>query len=84
MFLSLIPASMLRLFNARQTVLKALPVDAAIAPLPVAIITLKNRLPSPAVQLFIDCACGVAKTITKTPEFQSVPPRRAPRRKRRA
>jgi DNA-binding transcriptional LysR family regulator len=82
-FLSLIPASMLRLFNARQTVLKALPVDATIAPLPVAIITLKNRLPTPEVQLFIGCAREVAKTITKTPEFRTVPSRRAARNKRR-
>ena len=70
-FLSLIPASMLRLFNARQTVLKALSVDAAIAPLPVAIVTLKNRTPTPEVQLFVDCAREVAKTIMKAPEFHS-------------
>lgn len=69
-FISLIPASMLRLFNARQTVLKALPVDAAIAPLPVAIVTLKNRLLTPEVQLFIDCARTMAKTIMATPEFR--------------
>lgn len=70
-FISLIPASMLRLFNARQPVLKALPVEARIEPLPVAIVTLKNRLPTPEVQLFIDCARRMAKALTKAPEFQT-------------
>jgi DNA-binding transcriptional LysR family regulator len=75
-FVSLIPASMLRLFNARQAVLKALPVDAAFEPLPVAIITRKNQTLSPEAQLFVDCAREIAGTIAKAPEFKQAAPRR--------
>ncbi len=80
-FISLIPASMLRLFNARESVLKALPVDMEFAPLPVAIITRKNQLPSPEARLFIDCARQMAETIIKAPEFKTAAPAR--RRSRR-
>lgn len=69
-FVSLIPASMLRLFNARQTVLKALPVDAVFEPLPVAVIMRQNQTLRPEVRLFIDCAREIAATILKTPEFK--------------
>nr|ART90515.1 hypothetical protein [uncultured bacterium] len=69
-FVSLIPASMLRLFNARQPVLKALPVDAAFASLPVAIVTRKNQLLTPEARLFIDCAREMAGMIVKAPEFR--------------
>lgn len=75
-FISLIPASMLRLFNARQTLLKALPVDAAFPPLPVAIITRKNQLLTPEVGLFIDCARKMAEQIIKAPEFRDPPAKR--------
>jgi DNA-binding transcriptional LysR family regulator len=75
-FISLIPASMLRLFNARQTVLKALPVDAVFEPLPVAIITRKNQTPTPEVRLFLDCAREMADTIIKAREFKNVGARR--------
>jgi DNA-binding transcriptional LysR family regulator len=78
-FVSLIPASMLRLFNAREAVLKALPVDAAFEPLPVAIITRKNQTLSPEAQLFIACARDIAGTIAKAPEFKPAAPRRRPR-----
>ena len=78
-FVSLIPASMLRLFNAREAVLKALPVDAAFEPLPVAIITRKNQTLSPEAQLFIACARDIAGTIAKGPEFKPAAPRRRPR-----
>ena len=71
-FISLIPASMLRLFNARQPVLKALPVDAVFAPLPVAIVTRKNQTPPPEFRLFIECAREMAATIMKAPEFKKV------------
>lgn len=69
-FVSLIPASMLRLFNARQPVLKALPVDATFASLPVAIVTRKNQLLTPEARLFIDCAREMAGMIVKAPEFR--------------
>jgi len=69
-FVSLIPASMLRLFNARQPVLKALAVDAIFGPLPVAIITRKNQALSPEAALFAACAREMAGTIVKAPEFK--------------
>jgi DNA-binding transcriptional LysR family regulator len=78
-FVSLIPASMLRLFNERQTVLKALPVDAVFAPLPVAIITRKNQTLSPEARLFLDCARTMAGTIIKAPEFKQAGARRRTR-----
>lgn len=69
-FLSIIPASMLRLFNARQTVIKALPTDASFAPLPVAVITRKNQLLTPEAKLFIDCVRETAAAMVKAPEFR--------------
>ncbi len=70
-FLSVMPASMLRLFNGRQTVLKALPVDVELKPVPVGIITLRNRQLSPEVHLFIETLRKTAKAITGTPEFRT-------------
>jgi DNA-binding transcriptional LysR family regulator len=58
-FVSALPGSVLR-FNASRFSLKVLPVDLAIPPWPVAIVTLKNRTASPVVQTFIDCIREVA------------------------
>ncbi len=62
-FLTILHASVLR-FNAKQWSLRVLPVDLGIRPMPIAIFTLKNRTLSPVVQLFIDEAHEVAKTIS--------------------
>jgi DNA-binding transcriptional LysR family regulator len=70
-FVSVIPASMLRLFNAGATILKVLPVDIAIAPLPIAIVTRRGQLLSPEAQLFIDCARAMARDMVGTPEFRA-------------
>ena len=43
--------------------LKQLPIDLPDRPLPVAILTLKNRMLSPVVQRFVDCAHEVAKSM---------------------
>ncbi len=48
-------------FNAKPWSLRALPIDLRIAPMPIAIFTLKNRTLSPVVQLFVDNAREVAK-----------------------
>jgi len=53
-FLGIFPASLLY-FGASLPPLKVLPLDLAIPPWPVGIMTLKNRTISPVVQLFIDC-----------------------------
>jgi DNA-binding transcriptional LysR family regulator len=58
-FLTVLPASVLR-FGAKKLALKILPVELPVAPRPVGIIWLKNRVLNPVAQLFIDCARGLA------------------------
>jgi DNA-binding transcriptional LysR family regulator len=52
-YLGSFPASLLR-FNADRYGLKTLPVDLPALPWPVAVVTLRNRTLSPAIQAFID------------------------------
>jgi DNA-binding transcriptional LysR family regulator len=52
-FLTVLPRSALR-YNAKQWALRALPIKLPTKPRPIAIIMLKNRSVSPAVQLFIE------------------------------
>ena len=61
-FLSVLANSVLR-YNAKQWSLKALPIDFDVNPLPIAVVTLKNRTVSPAVQLFVEHLRAVAKTM---------------------
>ena len=61
-FLGTIPVSLLR-FGANLPRLKVLPVDLPIPPLPVGILTLKNRTLTPVVRLFIECAREVVKPL---------------------
>jgi DNA-binding transcriptional LysR family regulator len=61
-FLSIFPASALR-SRADRTMLKVLPVKLPCAPVPVAIVTLKNRTLSPVARLFIEHALEVAKPL---------------------
>jgi DNA-binding transcriptional LysR family regulator len=61
-FLTVLPDSVLR-YNAKQWSLKALPIDLRIKPRPIAIVTLKNRTVSPAVQLFVEHVRAVAKSM---------------------
>jgi DNA-binding transcriptional LysR family regulator len=62
-YLSILPASVLH-FNAEAWSLKALPVDLGVAPRPMAVFTLKNRTLSPVVEIFIEHARAVAKSIS--------------------
>ena len=64
-FLSILQGSMLR-YNAKRWGLKALPIDLGIQPVPLAIFTVKNRTVSPVVQLFIEHARAVTKSMTNT------------------
>jgi DNA-binding transcriptional LysR family regulator len=59
-FLTVLPASVLR-FGAKRLALKILPIELPLAPQPVGIIWLKNRMMNPVAQLFIDCARGLAR-----------------------
>ena len=52
-FLTVLPASVLQ-YNTKQWALRALPVKLHTKPRPIAIIMLRNRSVSPAVQLFIE------------------------------
>jgi DNA-binding transcriptional LysR family regulator len=59
-FVSVIANSVLR-HNAKRWSLKALPIDFDPHPLPIGLVTLKNRTVSPVVQLFIEHLRAVAK-----------------------
>jgi DNA-binding transcriptional LysR family regulator len=61
-FVSVFPSTLLR-FGTNLPPLKILPVDLPIPSWPVGIMTLKNRTPTPVVQLFIDCAREVVKPL---------------------
>jgi hypothetical protein len=50
-------------FGAKPTQLKSLSVDLTISPYPIGILMLKNRTPSPAAEVFIECAIEVAKSL---------------------
>jgi DNA-binding transcriptional LysR family regulator len=63
-FLSVAPVSTLRL-SGKRLGLKALPVDLAIRPGPIGLVTLKNRTISPVAQLFLDCARKLARPFAK-------------------
>jgi DNA-binding transcriptional LysR family regulator len=61
-FLGIFPGSLLR-FGTNLPSLKILPVELPIPPLPVGIMTLKNRTISPVARLFIDCARELTKPL---------------------
>lgn len=65
-FLTILHDSVLRV-NAKRRFLKVLPIDLLIGPMPIAIFTLKNRTVSPVVQLFVDQAHEVAKSLLSAP-----------------
>lgn len=58
-FVTAVPRSLLQ-FNAARFSLKVLPVDLEIQGFPVAVLTLKNRLLSPLIGLFLDHVRNVA------------------------
>jgi DNA-binding transcriptional LysR family regulator len=64
--IAVFPNSVMHLHETRYS-LKALPVDVAFPPWPVAIVTLRNRTLSPVVERFIECAREVTKSIAARP-----------------
>jgi len=62
-FVGILPYSVLH-FGAKPSRLKALSVRLTIPPYPVGILMLKNRTPSPAAEIFIECSIEVAKSLT--------------------
>jgi DNA-binding transcriptional LysR family regulator len=63
-FLTMCSTSLLRFPTSRPEI-KVLPVELPIAPVPIGIVTLKNRTLSPVAQLFIEHAREVAKPLAK-------------------
>ncbi len=63
-YLTVFPASALR-FSENRSEIRILPVKMPMARLPNGIVTLKNRALGPVVQLFIDSARDVAKSLAK-------------------
>ena len=66
-FIALVPKSFLQI-NADTAGLKILPIELPMSPLPVTIVTLKNRTLSRTAELFLDCARNVAKSISQSPK----------------
>jgi DNA-binding transcriptional LysR family regulator len=65
-FIATFPRSFLHL-HAHRFSLKVLPLDLPARPWPVVAVTLKNRLLSPIVERFLECARDVVKTIATQP-----------------
>jgi DNA-binding transcriptional LysR family regulator len=60
-YLSIFPAT----YSTRRLGIKVLPVHLRAAPVPVGIVTLKNRTLSPVVQVFLKHARDIAKNVAK-------------------
>jgi DNA-binding transcriptional LysR family regulator len=52
-------------FPSKHPFIRKLPIELPIVSGPIGILTLKNRVLSPASQIFIDCARGVAKPLSR-------------------
>lgn len=63
-FVTALPSSVLHL-SANRYSLRELPVRLSAEPSPVAIVTLRNRTPRPAVRMFTECARDIAKSFEK-------------------
>jgi DNA-binding transcriptional LysR family regulator len=67
-YLTVVPACMLRVFNAKHLTVKPLPIDLGLQTRPVAIFTLKNRTLSPLVEIVIKCVRAVAASTLPQPK----------------
>ena len=70
-FIAALPSSLLTL-NRDHYPLKILPIDLPNPPWPVVIVTLKNRMLSPVVERFIECAREVAKSLAAPPRKRAM------------
>jgi DNA-binding transcriptional LysR family regulator len=61
-YVTVIPACMLHVLNAKRPTARRLPIELGVQTRPVAIFTLKNRTLSPVVELFIGCARSIAQS----------------------
>jgi DNA-binding transcriptional LysR family regulator len=64
-YLSIVAASAVPVLNFKRDTVKILPIELGrnATTRPVTIVTLKNRTPSPVVEVFIDCVRAAAKEI---------------------
>jgi DNA-binding transcriptional LysR family regulator len=72
-FITAFPGSIMGL-NANQLSVKVLPVDLPVQPWPIAIVTLKNRMLTPAAQLFIDHLHAFTRSMAKGFQLSRSPP----------
>ena len=71
-YLTVIPACMLRVFNARHPTVKSLPIDLGVGTRPVAIFTLKNRTLSPVAELVIKCMRAAGLSVAPQPRRRGI------------
>lgn len=69
-FIAALPGSVLSL-NRDHYALKVLPIELPHPPWPVVIVTLRNRLLTPVVERFIECAREVAKSVARPPRSRT-------------
>lgn len=67
-YLTVVPACMLRVLNAKRLRVKSLPIDLGVEIRPVAIFTLKNRTLNPVAEIVIRCVRAVAKSLLSQPK----------------
>lgn len=63
-YLTVIPACMLHVFNAKHMAVKSLPIDLGIQGRPVAVFTLKNRTLSPLAEIVIKSVRAVVTSMS--------------------
>ena len=63
-FVTVVPACMLRVFNAKYSAVKSLPIDLGIQDRPVAVFTLKNRTLSPLAEIVIKSVRAVVTSMS--------------------
>jgi DNA-binding transcriptional LysR family regulator len=61
-YLAILPESVFN-FPIKHPFIRKLPIELPIVSGPIGILTLKNRVPGPAMTLFVDCARGLAKPL---------------------
>jgi DNA-binding transcriptional LysR family regulator len=62
-YIAVLPRSVLQL-NAKQYSLKELPIQLSAKPSPVAVVSLRNRTLTPAVEVFLECARELASSFS--------------------
>jgi DNA-binding transcriptional LysR family regulator len=81
-YLTVIPACMLNVLNAKRRTVKPLPIDLGVQTRPVAVFTLKNRTLSPVAGLFIKCARSVTRSMSSLTSSGAFPVRASHQSKR--